>query len=337
MSASAPGKLFLFGEYAVLATGWAVVAGTDRRVFARTRPDTEGYRVEGARFVASDSLPRAAARAAGLDEALVDSLTTDVAQLYHDGVKLGLGSSAASTIASLATLSPGASAPELFDAAFRAHREIQSGRGSGADVASSIYGGLIAYRLVEPQHPFPRLAVSGIAPPLAVKSPAEISTGLSWPDTLSVRPVWLGAPASSSQLIGRVEEALERSPDEITSCLHEIAGVSLEVISCLLSEERGRAEVLLELVGRGDRAMEQLSDASGASIVIDAHRRLREHAARFGAVCKPSGAGGGDFSLIFAPIGTDWAELEATAPEGVYFPDVTLFGPGVAGPREPAP
>lgn len=329
MAASAPGKLFLFGEYAVLATGWAVVAGTDRRVFARVREDADGYRVDGARFVASDLLPRAAARAAGLDEARVRSLTTDVAQLYHDGVKLGLGSSAASTIASLATLSPAASAPELFDAAFRAHREIQSGRGSGADVASSIFGGVIAYRLDAPQHPFPRLVTADIASPRVVHAPAEIAAGLSWPDELTVRPVWLGAPASSSQLIGRVEEALERSPAQITECLQQIAEVSAEVIDCLVSSRRRSPEVLLELVERGDRAMEQLSDASGASIVIDAHKRLREHAARFGAACKPSGAGGGDFSLIFAPAEMDWGELEATAPAGVYFPDITLFGAGV--------
>ena len=71
------------------------------------------------------------------------------------GGKLGLGSSAAAAAVAVgATLLAGGHDPEAepavsFAMADRAHRDAQGGRGSGADVAAAVYGGIIAYRRSE--------------------------------------------------------------------------------------------------------------------------------------------------------------------------------------------
>ena len=155
---SAPGKLFLLGEYAVLAGGWSLVCAMDRFVHIRQHDgQPPGYRVEGADFEASDTLPRAVLRHARADEGVLGSLLADVSQLYHRGEKLGLGSSAASTAALLEAVAPQLSPMERFATAFAAHREIQNGRGSGGDIAAACFGGVLAYKLDEPQQPFPLL------------------------------------------------------------------------------------------------------------------------------------------------------------------------------------
>src|SRR5690606_26982869 len=71
----------------------------------------------------------------------------------HDGLrdeqgrKLGLGGSAAATVAAVraAAEGSGATREELWSVSDQVHRQVQGGRGSGADVASAIHGGGVRY------------------------------------------------------------------------------------------------------------------------------------------------------------------------------------------------
>src|SRR5690606_12512097 len=64
-------------------------------------------------------------------------LTAHLDGVMHHGVKLGLGSSAASCVALtrfFLSLHGAPSSEEVLEAAFDAHRAFQGGRGSGADI-----------------------------------------------------------------------------------------------------------------------------------------------------------------------------------------------------------
>jgi mevalonate kinase len=67
---------------------------------------------------------------------------------------------------------------------------------------------------------------------------------------------------------------------------------------------------LVEAIAEYGRALQNLGLAIGAEIVTAEHRRIGEHARRFGVAYKVSGAGGGDLGLACA------LDLEALAAFG---------------------
>ena len=325
-AAAAPGKLFLFGEYAVLCGGWSIVAASSRRVRVRFDPASErsSYEVRGAPLSSDTALPRAALKALGLPETQLKRLSADLSELYLEGEKLGLGSSAASTIATMLSLSPSLlKEPErLFSLAFQAHRELQQGRGSGADIAASAFGGLIGYRLGAPQPPFELLGVPTLdVPALDMlrrrESPyADVIPSLSWPATLRVEAIWIGQPASSTALVARVEQAFERSPGRVKAELERLASLAAQALKLCVSREATDASRFKALAASCEEAMHALTALSGAPIVTSLHEQLSSVALRRGFSTKPSGAGGGDFSLVFGGVEDPWEALLAELPAG---------------------
>ncbi len=335
ITVSAPGKLYLLGEYGVLAGGWSLVSAVDRRVRCRRRSEPSEYRVTGASF--DDSrLVECALEALG-DRAAIDSpdwLETDVSAFYDDeGDKLGLGSSAASTVSVVAAASDGLTRPEIFEASEEAHRLFQGGRGSGGGMAAATWGGLLAYRLVEPLEPYgSSVQVAGQDDGVegtVQTGPASV-VPLHWPDGLEVRAVWLGSPASTTDFIARLERGLEGAESErlaVREALDRIAVVARDALEGLA--EGASAQTLIGFIERGDGAMEQLGEVLDASIVIDRHRELRDAVRGKGAAVKPSGAGGGDFSIIAGTTQTKWAALEEDLPSWATLMDLGFGADGV--------
>ena len=165
-TASAPGSLMLLGEHAVLHGQLALVCAVNRRIHVTLTPrqdrtirisSTLGQRsmtVDGIkpskpfRFVIAVLHRFAKTLPSGFD-LRIDS------EFSH---QVGLGSSAAVTVATLAVLKqfvaghaePGIQSQRdrlqnLFKEAVGVIREAQ-GLGSGADVAASVYGGILLYR-----------------------------------------------------------------------------------------------------------------------------------------------------------------------------------------------
>jgi len=137
---TAPGKLVLLGEYAVLDGAPSIVAAVDRGVCCEASPSPElTIETPGG----DDRFVRAAIEAC---------LTTPLGHfrfLDHNPTaephKAGFGRSAAATVA--ATLAASRLDGKTLDAinlralAHRVHHAVQ-GNGSGIDVAASVYGGL---------------------------------------------------------------------------------------------------------------------------------------------------------------------------------------------------
>ena len=164
---SAPGKLFLSGEYAVLWGGVARILAVGPRVHALVRPRVDrqvdvvlaegrlsgpatpaGVRWEKAvpeafRFVATTidlALRLMGTEGPGFSVAFESSPTAE-------GLKLGMGSSARATVLAAEAARYGLEANfDTLKLSLLAHADAQGGQGSGGDVAAAFAGGVVRYR-----------------------------------------------------------------------------------------------------------------------------------------------------------------------------------------------
>src|SRR5687768_5332192 len=177
---SAPGKLFLAGEYAVLWGGVARIAAVGPRVHAgvRRREDREVRLLVqdgalpgtltplGVRWREPPPPPfRFAARAvdatvqAHQRESLGFDLAISPSEEAAPGRKLGLGGSArAVVLACEATRYVLEAKLDPLKLALVAHAQAQGGKGSGGDVAASHAGGLVRYRRYDVTSLVPQVA-----------------------------------------------------------------------------------------------------------------------------------------------------------------------------------
>jgi mevalonate kinase len=138
MTVSAPGKLMLFGEHAVVYGYPCIVTAISQRLEV-SLSDTDNVPGDR-RFV------DAAIQAWGDGKDIKLSAKCAFSGCY------GFGSSSAVTVATLKALRPEAPDRTLFDTAYKIILEIQ-GVGSGFDVASAVFGGTLYYiknKAIEP-------------------------------------------------------------------------------------------------------------------------------------------------------------------------------------------
>lgn len=276
---SAPGKMMISGEYAVLAGAEAIVAAVDRRAYARAA--TPGAQPAPAEARAAFALVERALGPVGFEPMV------DVSELRAKDAKLGLGSSAAAAAAAsaLALLSHGqditteAAKRRIFDVAWRGHQQIAP-IGSGADVAASVYGGFLRFVRREEQ--------AQIAP-------------LAWPPGLRMHVVWTGQEARTSTFLERVAALAVAEPHRHESLMLRLKDEAARFVRAV---ELGDTKAILASTDAYGRAMGALGDAAGIPIVNDTLRHVAELAARAGGAAKPSGAGGGDVALAMFPDDT---------------------------------
>ncbi len=285
-TASAPGKLMLFGEHGVVYDRPCIVTTVGRRVQASVSNSNNA--------ILSISTPRLRERHTSYQVALsqagqalqpetsfVEAVATrlrdrlglqDGLHIRTDGPALsyGLGSSSAVTVATALALchhtGQQLSPEELFDICYTSVLDAQ-GKGSGFDVAAAIYGGTILYQM-----------------------PGRVTRLKHEPIPLLIG--YSGAKVSTRRFVDGVEGLRERHPG------------LLDGIFDLIAELVGEAQIALtqaDWVRLGELAdiNQGLLDAMGVSTATLA--RLIEAARDEGAFgAKLSGAGGGDcmFAII---------------------------------------
>ncbi len=328
ISASAPGKLVLTGEYAVLTGAPAIVTAVDRRAVARLRPaaacrvEARGFEAAPAGFDydATGALhphdPAAADRyalVAAVLETLADGsslppgrafeLSLDTGAFHEDGSKLGLGSSAALTVAALAVLCRHFGIRFRPGLAFAAHRRFQGGAGSGLDVAAATEGGLIRFRA-------------------GCKEPAQAS--LRWPAGVQMACVWTGRSAATAPRVRRFESWCG-SPGSATlrAALAEAAGRAAD------AWQAGASESVIAATAAWSEMLRRLAESAQIDIWSGGHDRLARLAEEAGVVYKPSGAGGGDIGLALSGAPAKLADFVSAA-AGAGFRALTL-GPDARG------
>jgi phosphomevalonate kinase len=315
VQASAPGKMFLLGEYAVLEHAPALVIAVNRHARARvgmragslcevSAPDLGiqpvrfslgvGGAVDwqaGAADAARLALVEHTLRGLGQDGLAPPAgsalqLQLDTAEFFdgEGGGKLGLGSSAALTVALASALAAFsghgdvlADRSEWLQRMLWLHRQLQDGRGSGADVAASLVGGLIAYRLGDDgRAKFERLA---------------------WPAGVHTLFVWTGSSASTGGFLGRLAQWRSTHAADYDRHLDELTAIAEAAVEAVRA---GRAADLMACAARYALALEVFGTACGLEIFSLAHRQLAALLHDSGVAYKPCGAGGGDFGMVFA-------------------------------------
>lgn len=319
ISATAPGKLFLTGEWAVLRGAPAMVAAVDRLA----RVDVEPLAGDGLLVVeslAEGGGPREVAETASLpagDVGAVGAVWRILGRLGARVVvdsrpfligerKLGLGRSAATIAAAVCARRAFAGLPLDGDVmladALAANALFQSGQGSGADVAAAIHGGVVVVERGERE-----LAVA--------RHP--------WPEDLQLIAGWTGEPAPTVPLVTAFA-AMPAPP-----VLPELGASARSAVEALAAADGDR---LCEAIDRSGDLLVRFGDETGLPIVTPSLRRLMELARRAGAAAKPSGAGGGDCGIALAPTASVAGAVRAAWREAGIVPlDVGIAREGARG------
>lgn len=302
MKATAPGKLFLIGEYAVLEGGPAILTTVPQRAEASLAP-TDTAMVT---TITSET------QQIPLHEALTDlplvslvlnklncreqlqqhTLTLDTSAFYKKGVKLGLGSSAAVTAALVKLLLPGADQPRQFDIANHCHQNFQSGKGSGADIALSVNDIPITFRMGHPPE------------------------SISLPTDLYMLAIWTGQAASTTAFISGLQRWQGSHEKRYLHHMHQLIETAEQCVNAIKTDQTRQVLAIIEQYGGH---LESLSSESGLDFYNPSHLTLRKQVELMHCVYKPSGAGGGDFGIAYSANKNDLIILaEKMAREGRY-------------------
>jgi phosphomevalonate kinase len=319
---SAPGKLYVAGEYAVTVPGHrAVVVAVDRHATVTIEDSAEivmttdlcGGLAVRCEYVEGVITPIGAGEAERSAFAYVLSAITtfgrllsqravvprsfrlSVSSTLHDdaGRKFGLGSSGAVTAATIAALASvyglELGPMDRFRLALLAVW-AESASGSGGDVAASTWGGWIAYRSPDRQRVRELVDAEGIGAALRVDWPGLSVRQLPAPATARLAVGWTGSPVGTDSLFASHRTTAGYPEGFLTgsdACVDRlVAAIEADSARHICEEIRCAAGLLRDL----DRARE-------LGIHTPQLDTLCGQAATVSAAAKPSGAGGGDCGI----------------------------------------
>lgn len=317
---SAPGKLILLGEYAVLQGAPALVTAVNRYAKVVIKPsDASGGRTRHIDFSVSSptlkilpqrfeinadrqiSFPDSTANirkqlqffAAGverflqMDEAtlLPCAIELDTGEFYlSSGEKLGFGSSAALTTALLSALHEFTGLP-INDRYQLFQHAVQTHFQAQGKMGSGI-----------------DIAASVFGGTLQYQiTPGDPLTAMieeiEMPEDLLMLVIWAGNSASTRELVGQVNAFARQHPGEFQKIMERMSDLSFAGCHAIVNREIAQ---FLDIVDQYYLTMDELGQRSGAPIISAEHARIANIAKQNGAFYKPSGAGGGDMGIAFA-------------------------------------
>lgn len=285
VKASAPGKLMLFGEHAVIYDKPCIVASVDHRISVSLEKRNDNNIILTApelnikNQIISDNLEKSHFKKVSFILAAVNKFFKkcdlksglDIKTQSEFSDKIGLGSSSAVIVATIKGLSElfkiKMNEKEIFDLSYQTVLDVQ-GLGSGFDVAAAVYGGILLF-------------VTGGK----IISPIEITD-------MPLVVGYTGIKADTPTLIKMVGEKLLKEPDRINGIFNEI-----ESIVNLAKVEIGNKD--WRKVGHLMNLNQDLLRGLGVSSKeLENLIKVALDSGAYGA--KLSGAGGGDCMIALA-------------------------------------
>lgn len=292
VEATAPGKLVLSGEYAVLTGAPALILAVNARVMCRiettssggwqfeTRPSSWNANCSLQSILAGDLQDRHPAELVPYLIPRSDNLPVNAKVLLNterffiDGKKLGIGSSAALTVAFASALSAitGEEIPQ--DRIRHAHSRV-FGSGSGLDIATSSLGGLVRYQ-------------DGVA------------SNVDYDQALKFRFVFTGSSSSTASMVKKFRKWMSKGQD---CSIHELLDAATATANSTDNSQR-----FLENLARFIQQLWQLDRRANIGIWGEQHKTCQKIAESLKILYKPCGAGGGDTGMA---VSTDENLLES--------------------------
>ncbi|WP_085845319.1 phosphomevalonate kinase [Latilactobacillus curvatus] len=324
ITAKAPGKLYIAGEYAVVETGFPAIIVALNQFVTVTIEESHEYGSIVSKQYQENSLYW---QRQG-DEMVFDNrdnpfhyilsairLTEQYARqagktlrVYHlrvnsdldsaDGKKYGLGSSAAVTVATVKALCAfyelSLSNDQLYKLAAIAHLDVQ-GNGSLGDIAASVFGGWVAYRSFDKQWLADIRPTVSLTELLEMPWPSLSIELLTPPAELSLLIGWTGSPASTSHLVDKIAIAkTERQAD-----YQNFLTASKACLEAMVEGFRRNDLAQIQAELRHNRAiLQDLAHFSHVAIETPILQKMGALAEAIGGAAKTSGAGGGDCGIV---------------------------------------
>ena len=298
---SAPGKIFLSGEYLALEGSLSTLLATKQRakiIIEQSKCSTNVlYSLpldKSFAFDVNDSFDiewldeHPMEMGLFIEKAIIlmqikpvmTKFTIDTTDFYSQRRKIGIGSSSAISAALIKAINKYFHIEQtnemIIDSALSLHHTKQNSLGSGLDViASSIDSGLIECDIK--------------------KVSQKTWTKLEWPLDLLIKGVITNKQSNTKTMI---EKYLKGNiyNREFFSVLKIDADRLLKRLS--LSWKAKDSESVLELMEKYNALMQQLDQKYHLGIYTDEHQALANLAKKSGVFYKPSGAGGGDLGFI---------------------------------------
>ncbi len=272
--ASCPGNLMLAGEYAVVDGGPAVMLAVNAQAFATVREEEQ----ELSPFLWQVQTCLADAFGSTSVQALAAKrVQVNTSAFHYQGAKLGLGSSAAATVAAIGACLGQVDEPldidNLHRLASKAHGNAQAAmgaRGSGADIAACTLGGALRFQIGAEESQVSRVTL---------------------PSGLHLVFPWTGVAAQTAPLVARVQEYRGRQSED-----YQRLASGISACAEALAKARDPSDAV-EAIAAGAEALRSLADAVGIELWLKEHSQLESLAQRFGGALKPTGAGAGDLAL----------------------------------------
>ncbi len=314
VTASAPGKLILFGEHAVVYGHPCIVTAVDQRLFVtveRNGKDTFHLSAPDLGLTAyskttndlgGSGLPKAVRFIEVFYKRFLEKYPQergiDVVTKSEFSDSFGFGSSSAATVAFAKALVElyeiDLTDKELFDFCYGAVLEVQ-GVGSGFDVAAAIYGGTIYY----------------VTPGKVIETIYE--------EELPIEVGYTGIKADTPTLVRQVAELKRKKPRTVRGIFDQIDKVTKEAKRKLMEENFAEVGKLMV------ENQNLLNELGISSVELDRLNKVSMEAGALGA--KLSGAGGGD-CMIAVVDGKKNEVVKAMKKNGEWL-DVIIGAEGV--------
>ncbi|MDH6363948.1 phosphomevalonate kinase [Enterococcus sp. PF1-24] len=342
---SAPGKLYIAGEYAVVEAGQpAIIVAIDQFVTVTLNEAKHSGSIQSAQYsdlpirwtrrkgelvldirenpfhyiLAAIRLTEKYASEQGKKLRFFDLKVTSELD-SSNGRKYGLGSSGAVTVATVKALNEfyqlGLDQLATFKLAALAHHEVLS-NGSCGDIAACCYGGWIAFSTFDRQW---------LADEINQRTISELITS-NWPK-LSIQPLtapsdlrlligWTGSPASTSDLVDQVNHSRSSQQQRYSHFLTESKACVEEMITGFRTANINKIQ---QMIRKNRHLLQELTSITGVTIETSALKQLCDLAEENGGAAKSSGAGGGDCGIAITsqksgilPLMSAWENAEIT-------------------------
>ncbi|WP_096087061.1 mevalonate kinase family protein [Agaribacterium haliotis] len=305
ISSWAAGKVIVCGEYAVLEGHQALVLAADRGLKVELQAaDSAGINIKCPGFTQQlyqiQSWPWQPPAELGVFASLVVELiaqhfaepelfvqqgwhlTTDSQAMFDAGAKLGLGSSAALCVAldsAFGQCRDSRIKSETLAARWQRlqqlHSLAQGKKGSGVDLAASLYGGALLFN-------------NDFKEPLPAFKPARLAADVQ------LDFIWSGQSASTPAMLGSLSQWRQLNSQRCAAFFEALGRASAEVCA-----NTGEALAFIASLRKFCKQLWDFDQAAELGIFSGGHLEPYKQSLNYQAlIYKPCGAGGGDLGLL---------------------------------------